>query len=92
LQETVAGLSPFQKAGLDPREQLDAFFEEYLRTIVPPVGGRLASLSVRDAAGVGGGACSVRVRDWDTDWPAALVAVKVNVHCRPDVVAGTGDS
>ena len=38
------------------------------------------------------GACSVRVRDWDTDSPAALAAVKVNVHCRPDIVAGTGDS
>jgi hypothetical protein len=63
LQETVAGLPPFQKAGLDPREQLDAFFDEYLRTIVPPVAGRLASLSVRDAVGVGGGACSVSLRN-----------------------------
>jgi hypothetical protein len=38
------------------------------------------------------GACSVRVRDWDTDLPAVLVAVKVNVHRCSDVVAGTGDS
>jgi hypothetical protein len=38
------------------------------------------------------GALSVRVRDWDTDLPVALVAVKVNVHCCSDVVAGTGDS
>jgi hypothetical protein len=36
-------------------------------------------------------ALSVSVRDWDTDSPAALVAVKVNVHCRSDVVDGTGD-
>ena len=61
---------PFQKAGLDPREQLDAFFEEYLRTIVPPVGGTLASLSVRDAVGVGGGAATAMTTlRWATKRP-----------------------
>jgi hypothetical protein len=88
LQATVAGLLPVQNVGLDLSEQLEAFSDEYVRTIVPPLDGRLVGARVSEAVGAGG-ACSVRVRDWLAVAPRTLLALKVTIHCCWEVVAGT---
>jgi len=44
-------LLPVQKAGLDEREHAEAFVDEYVRTIEPPVDGTLLVLIDRVAVG-----------------------------------------
>jgi hypothetical protein len=63
LQATVVGLLPVQNAGVDLSEQEEAFSDEYVRTMFPPLDGKLVGLSKSEAVGVGGGPSSIKVRD-----------------------------
>jgi len=47
---------------------------------MPAVAEEVNSIATVVPVSVAGGACSVRVRDLDTETPTALVAVKVKIH------------
>lgn len=60
-QFTDAGLLPVHSVGLDASEHEDAFVDEYVSTIDPPVEESVLELIVSDAAGAGGGVIGVVV-------------------------------